>query len=397
MSLLEGLKRVVNKENIKKTIKTGTAVGAGALLMSTTSCDKPKEQTALEDKNKTEVSDDPEFYRQQYIKYMEHPSYKERLAKEMGDEFSARGVNKEYKQRLKQIKKVLIEKRTGRGGGFYPDSNKVVSTPKSMFHELSHSIDGRIRASFFKNPDNYFEEGFEDFKNITIDRKKIFDTLFLDYRKSLSSEYSEYYPEFKKDHAEFIKMLINYIIKNKDNIKFRPEIVNSKGEDKIFDFILNELRKNGQEFNLNMFWEFFRQEDIDKISKENEPLVSVLTSQQVFTNEIDKEAKRMTDECMGYFFKSTEIRARLNALRIKAVNEFGFDLNNEFDINKFEKLKDEPNYIELRDILLLSDEQINELMKYTAYNFYPPGTNEKEFKKGYHIPGVDYGGEEGQA
>lgn len=255
-----------NFEKAKDIIKK-TTVGAGIVTASLSSL-KSNAQEIKQDqdtiKNKTEISMDPEYYRNEYIKYMEHPSYKVRLAKEMyGDEVideeKQKNIDKTYEDRVNKIKNISIEMMPNvedplLDSSYYSILNKSVkTTPRASSHELTHSLDhiGNFMAR---------QKGFEDKKNEFLDLKKI-------------------------------------------------------------------LKK------------------------------------------------------YNYMSKSTEIKARLNSLRIKAINMYGFDLNNEFDINNYEKLREDKEYEELRFNLNLTNEQINELMKYTAMNerendtYYHPDWN----------------------
>lgn len=249
MKFFEGLKKNADKAII------GSAVIASSL--------SPIESRAQEVKkditpNKIELNDtvtkessmNPEFYINKYIKYMEHPSYKQRLAKEMfGDvninEERQSIVNEEYNKRINKIYNIIIEMipdvddPTKDTSNFSPSSKIVTSTPRAILHEIQHRLNN--------NDDNFIirQRGFEEVKNKNIGLKTILE---------------------------------NY----------------------------------------------------------------------------------------NYLGRSDEIKARLNSLRIKAIMMYGFDLDTDFDIKKYEKLREDKEYNELRFDLNLTNEQINELMKYIA-------------------------------
>lgn len=265
------------KDIVKKTI-IGSAVTAASLTPMKSNV---QENTSDSNINKTEVSKkedsnlsmDPEFYRNQYIKYMKHPSYKERLTKEMyGDEVINEDkmtyINNEYENRLNKIKNIKIEmlqntEDPSMDSSYYSMINKSIKTsPYAAFHEMQHGIDHNHNKWAVK------QKGFEDKKNEFLTLKKIL-------------------------------------------------------------------------------------------------------------------------EKYNYFSNSSEIKARLNSLRLKAIAIYGFDLNNDFNINDYEKLRDDKEYKELRFILNLTNEQINELMKYTAEN--------KKSDDTYYHPDWDYNDKEDKA
>lgn len=272
-----------NSEKIKKVVKK-TVIGAGIIVTPIISSGQNSSNSEIAHKNiqNTEINKDKniennqEFYINKYIKYMEHPSYKQRLAKEMfGDvninEAMQNIVDEEYNKRINKIYSIIIEmipdvdNPTKDTSNFSPSNKVVTSTPRAIFHEIQHRLDN--------NDDNFIirQKGFEEVKNKNIGLKTILE---------------------------------NY----------------------------------------------------------------------------------------NYFGRSDEIKARLNSLRIKAIMMYGFDLNTDFDINNYEKLREDKEYNELRFDLNLTNEQINELMKYIAIN----DKNNVDDKTYVH-PGWDYGNENNKA
>lgn len=231
----------------------------------------------------------PEFYRNKYIKYIEHPSYKQRLAKEMYgdqliDEEKQQNIDSEYNERLNQLKKVSIKIDQNLDASSETDTpeykynlNEIKTNTEGVFHEISHSLDTRPDKS-------------------TNDRGFVMKT-------------REYMPS-----------------------------TNSKLIQKIGKL---KLEKSS-----------ISEEEIDKLEHK-----------------------------LYYLKNKSEIKARLNYLRMKAIKNYNFDLNNDFNIDDFKELKYDPQYKDLKDGLGLSDEQINELMKYTAENIPDENINDNEKEK----------------
>lgn len=350
MGFLEGFKK-----NIKK-VAVGSAVVAGSVL--------PPESTAQEVKqnnekiNKTEVSMDPEFYRAGYIKYMEHPSYKIRLAKEMyGDTIINKDgqqiIDFEYQKRLNQIKTIPINmlpniyENSSDPSYYSQNENKVYTTSYASSHELSHAAD---YSDKFLNR----EMGLETVLNKFLINREI------EYFTFISSPETEVY---RQKMLLFSVIVKQYILENKDKVKLTvPDYFLSENESP-YDFImtiLNEL--NLKDFTLKKYNEFISFSDRQIINNDNQ-IKELTVDIERYLAKLEKLQNNHF-----YYYKNTEIKARLNHLRLRAKNEFHFDLNNEFNINEFNELKNDQQYEELKEKLNLSDEQINELMKYTADN-----------------------------
>lgn len=342
-------------EGFKKDIKK-VAVGS-AVVVASLSPMKSTAQENISDANldETEVnkvdtsttSMDPEFYRNEYIKYMEHPSYKKRLAKEMYgndiiSEEKAEVVNTEYKRRLDKIKNVTINitpdvnNKKKDQSRYHISSDSINATPYAVFHELSHEAD-----TFSSK-----EKGFEDIKNKYItDTKKT-------YTDFLNSEESK---KYNQNCLLLTKAIEENIVKNNDSIK--SEIEKREG----YDVFKLDIFK---------FYKDLKKEDQNKIYSNNKELIDVME------NYINICGKLFSN--MEYYGENTEIKARLNELRFRAINEFNFNLDDVFDINNFDELKNDSPYKDLKDKLGLSDNQINELMKYTAVNIIEDNNQNKD-------------------
>jgi hypothetical protein len=276
--------------------------------------DKIREELGLSVDNNKENKLDPEFYRNEYIRFMKDPSYKLRLAKEMyGDKVidgeKQKNIDKEYENRLKIINEISISMIPDTDSPYADSSHaqaengntSVVASPRLAPHELTHALDPDLRPEFSGKMRN--DAGF-------VEKKKEY---LNDYLYNISRDIMQ----IEEEKSEALKN-IDTNVENENDIKNR------------YDRILNKLK-----------------------------------------------------EIQNYYGTSPEIKARLEFLRIKAMKEHGYNPSDDFDINKFEDLKKDAQYQELIDKLKLNNDQINDLMKYTADN--------TEDKKGdYRHPGWNY-------
>lgn len=324
----------------------------------------------------------PEFYRNQYLKYMEHPSYKERLAKEMYgneviDEEKQNKIDEEYNKRIEEIRKVpikILPQGNENISRYSPIEKNIQTTAIAALHELSHAAEYR--------PDEVIDKGFSEKKMESFISTE--DTLNIQIDKICKEKYFALQKigdkEYKENHQKFIEILRKYIDNNKNNAEFKNQynlnLINNS---------LNEL--NNSYFSLQDFYKYFNYSDQLNIIKENRDL---LYSLEPYENERDKYDSKINGliNYVDYLKSNTEIKARLNSLRIKAINEYNFDLNTNFDINKLNGLKNDSQYKDLIN-LGLNDEGINELMKYTAMN--------EENGDTYYHDGWDYNNKQDQA
>lgn len=334
----------------------------------------------LDDKN------DPEYYRNQYIKYMEHPSYKVRLAKEMyGDEIideeKQKNIDQEYNERIYQIKNVpiFIDEERGPHGKenskYDREHDFVVSNKQDIFHELSHSVDWR-KSNI--NP-NEKDKGFHN-KYLSMETGSEND--ILSEIESLELEkykiLGDYEIEYRKNYSEFIKLINEYIINNENSNDFKEKYSD-------IDALKKEINSEYNHISLDRFYELFNSPSEQLFFLKNygdlmQKIQDYQEKEKVYNKRIN-----ILYSYFNYLNTNTEIKARLNYLRLKAIEKHGFDLSKNFDINNYEELKKDPQYQDLKIDLGFSDEQINELMKYTAEN---ENINEKD--ETYYHPEWDY-------
>lgn len=416
MKFFEGLKK-----NIKEVV-VGSAVVAGSVLplessaqeannenvdikkTEITAIDPSKQENIKTDRIKIEVEkiskireelgllenkNDPQYFRNLYIKYMEHPSYKLRLAKEMYgdqiiDEEKQQKIDEEYEERMFQLKMVPIFIDESRGPSskehsmYDRENNQIKSRKKDLFHELSHSVEWR-RSSIdpTENEKGFNEKKIELISNDSENFGRILseiDSLYLEKYKILGDSKIEY----RKNYNEFIKLINEYIINNENSNDFKE-----KHSD--VDALKKEINSEYNDISLNRFFEIFNSpfEQLFFLKNYGE-LMQKLTDFQEKEKTYNERINKL-EAYFNYLNSNTEIKARLNYLRIKAMEEYDFNLDREFNIHDFEELKKDPQYEDLKIDMGLSDEQINELMKYTAEN-----VNEDDKNKTYYHPGWGY-------
>src|SRR3989339_1551338 len=108
MKFFEGFKKDMKKVAVGSAVVAASLVPMKSVEQENTS-NTNQDKTEINKEGKSIASMDPEFYRNEYIKYMEHPSYKERLAREIyGDSIITKDMQKiidiKFTERLKQIK-----------------------------------------------------------------------------------------------------------------------------------------------------------------------------------------------------------------------------------------------------------------------------------------------------
>jgi hypothetical protein len=350
MKFFEGLKKVGKK----------TALGTGIFVASVSALKTSGQETSSflnTDSNQTEISSDE--YRQNFIKYMEHPSYKQRLAKEMfGDEKidkeKKKKIDEEFERRLEKIRNVPIkmmpdlpkEDEYKDPSGYNPITDTIEATPHAIRHEFQHKID-------FDSGLEIKQGGFEKIKNSFVGDAEE------NYFNFLESQETK---QHNLDKISLAKIIKEYILNNKDSIDFKikvDEYFYDPDYKTSYDYVL-AMTEEVSGIEMHQFKSYFNDEDQKKIHFENKELIDRMKDYMDKLNELIGN--------YNYYGKSTEIKARLTYLRLRAKNEFNFNLKKDFDINKYTELKNDRQYKELRDKLHLTDEQINELIKYTALN-----------------------------
>ncbi|HCY26598.1 TPA: hypothetical protein DIC38_02885 [Candidatus Nomurabacteria bacterium] len=312
----------------------------------------------FEDQNRPENNEDfNKIMRNRYIEYIKDPSYKERLKKEMyGDktlnEEEIKEIDKEYEERLKQAEKVSILTKSNISafeGSFNSEWNEIeVGVNENAFnHEFSHAVE--IRPDDHQIKDDGFSRILKSFNLKEAEDLLLYDNM-VNIKKKLEPKFKEYLQDLQKDS--------NYIYNNDLNKIFKENTVSN-----IINTIEKQYRKN------------FIVQNIETINNIKSAEIKYFET---------------VDEVRKYLIKKTEIKARLNSLRMMAKQKYNYQLEDNFNINDYPLLKEDYQYKQLKQIDL-SDEQINELMKYTAMN-------ENEDGKGnYYNPNWNYNNEDNKA
>jgi len=376
------------KDNVKK-IATGAGVIATTFgnlnaqepnIPEQINFNKAKEINITTENNEFKKEKDTlnaEYFRSEFLNYMEHPSYKERLAKEMyGDILididAQKTIDDEYQKRLNQIKTVPIYmlpniyEKTEDNSYYSLNNNEVNTTRYAAPHELTHAAD---HASKFSTR----EMGLVTVLNKFLANRE------MEYFRFITSPETK---EYRQKMLLFSVIIKEYVLKNKDNIKFTISSDYLHENESPHDFMIGQLDElNLKDFTLKKYNEYISLEDRKIINEDNQIKELTINIEKY----LDKLKKLQNNHF--YYYKNTEIKARLNHLRIRAINEYQYDQGSEFQINKFNELKNDQQYQELKEKLGLSDEQINELMKYTAMN----ENNTEENSETYYHPAWDYG------
>lgn len=300
--------------------------------------------------------------RVKFLKYMDDPTYKKRLGAELfGDKFSNlpdqnKLVESEYAKRRTDIEKIPIsEGDIGSDYGLYTDPYYAgrrknpqgtiqitnVSAPRVdhpsqnegtyrqvVAHELGHaSHRGDVAGEYER--DSTFEQLVDKYHDA--DREKLADLFNPNLGWATNTERKEIYEAANKlIGAEQVQK----ILKKKEELDLE---------------VLQKQKQYGKKYDPNIHGPFYPEE---------------------FTKIIDTARYNHLKQ------NPTEIATRMIGIRRLAADKFGYDFNTPFDISKYKepirKYLKENNMIDevsdLDTILKLSDDQINEMMKYIAKN-----------------------------
>jgi hypothetical protein len=281
-----------------------------------------------------------------YSKWMQHPSYKERLAKEMygNNSPNQQEVEKELDWRKKQFDTTKFVDNTkykayGIEGMYDPIKGTVqAEDPASLYHEMTHRVDPIAQTIEAKNAEN---SEFSKIKNtLSPYANQIIKPHDEKYTKNMETWYNGLMQKLSSDL-------------NAGKITLRP----NKNFERDKAYWAN--KKTGREGEMARFI----LEDYFERNPEYE-------SEFLNTNESKMIAEGMSKskpiERLRYLNNSTEMKAKINSLRIQAFEKYNYDPSKPFDINNYPELKKDDQYKELTEKLKMSDEAINELSKYIA-------------------------------
>jgi hypothetical protein len=353
-----------------KKILVGGAVTTASLLP----LEKTNAQQNLEtdNQNKTEINHNFHLnsYKKDYMNYMKDPSYKQRLVKEMfGDSNMQSKVDLEYERRLNSVNDIkIIPIKNKEESQFSKKDNTIYSSDDQMtfYHETSHGVDKPTvgYGLIADEEENYNDDNGIKFVSLLKDIQK--DSIRIKQSQDQINNIKEKADKLGNEYADEIFKIIN---QNNYSKYFVDEFY---FEGKSFDEI-KEIQKDNPRFFLGISIDNMPIQIKNKYNKKLDILV--------------KEEKFSTDFGINknYYMAPSEIRARINSLRVKAFKDYKYNPSENFNINDYPKLKKEDGYLELIKNSRLTDEEINELYKYIAVN------NEKiEDDKNYVHPEWNY-------
>lgn len=284
--------------------------------------------------------------------YMQHPAYKERLGRELFGEgpIDQRAVETEYQRRMERIPEIKIEDgsklREGEGGEYLPAQRILrAKNPEVFYHEFTHAMDN--------NPSMF---GVAPVVPFTYVKDKL-----LTYPSKLEKEYMEKYGQYRKPNY---KILQEKMVKDLDEGKISPPSYLTKEQYR--EYLLkydpfSEVRKPKPEQGIT-------QEYIDSFNAH--------PSAQFIKKALDAEQNEYKSEWMNYLKDDTEMKARINSLRLQAIQKYGYDQSKPFKIEDYPELKKDHQYKQLTEDLKMSDKDIDELSKYIAR--VPPGSPQRQ-------------------
>lgn len=274
--------------------------------------------------------------------YMEHPSYKKRLGKELfGDgPVDNKAVEEELKRRMERFSEIKIEDASGLNKGeegHYLPSQRILraKTPEVFYHEFTHAMDN--------NPSMFGIAPAVPFTNVK-DR-------LVTYPAQREKEYMEKYGQFRKPNY---KVLQEKMAKDVDEGIIKPPSYLSKEEYK------KDLLQG------DPFFEVRKPRPEQGITQEYIDAFKTHPSAQFIQKALDAEDKEYKSAALNYLKDDTEMKARINSLRLQAIEKHGYDQSKPFKIEDYPELKKDPQYKQLTEDLKMSDKDIDELSKYIA-------------------------------
>ena len=274
--------------------------------------------------------------------YMEHPAYKERLGRELfGDgEVDQKAVDDELKRRMERFSEIKIEDASGLNKGeegHYLPSQRILraKTPEVFYHEFTHAMDN--------NPSMFGIAPVVPFTSVK-DR-------LVTYPAQREKEYMEKYGQYRKPNY---KILQEKMAKDVDEGVIQPPSYLSKEEYK------KDLLQG------DPFFQVRKPRPEQGITQEYIDAFKANPSAQFIQKALDAEDKEYKSAALNYLKDDTEMKARINSLRLQAIEKHGYDQSKPFKIEDYPELKKDHQYKHLTDDLKMSDKDIDELSKYIA-------------------------------
>ena len=327
--------------------------------------------------------------REKMLEYMRHPSYKERLKKEIfydsfnpKDKSYQKTVDDEYERRIKDITSIPISR-----AKFSTQAETEMPYAQYFPYESYHSwLPGGSKGPLGRTPFPQIVMSEDDVQNEINANPNL-------YRQVLGHELGHashagslkgwaYNDDPKKipypgmvvgelqKHAESPLMQQKLDVKelmspdwNRNSKKTQNRIIESAtqkiGPEKVKQILDAQAQMNAQ-------YEALKKEKGRKYAQEKGPNWNTPEFNSIQNNYILDHLDQ----------NDTEVATRMIGLRRLAAEKFGHDMNEDFDIKKYKPQIQEyfkkngmiDEYNQLNKTLELSDDQINEMMKYIARN-----------------------------
>jgi hypothetical protein len=315
----------------------------------------------------------PPFEREREVmkRWVEHPSYKGRLEKELygegpvmvpqgnveewekvpdkvREEMARDRINEEYAKRLSQIPGVQAqygELEKGEKGEYNPTTN-ILTMQKPLekspldlgtfYHEFTHALDNQ--RGFMGMP---ARSPFTEVKEEIITEPG-----------RLSKEYQE---KYGKNYLPAVKELQETLVEDfKEGRIKKPDYLTDEK-------FIEELRRSDPFGNI-----LYKPKERYGTTQQYIDEVMQRAPAKKMKEIKDAENKIYRASWMNYINSDPEIKARINGLRIQAFDKYNYDPNKPFRIQDYPELKKDYQYRNLKESLKMSDDDINEMSKYVA-------------------------------
>jgi hypothetical protein len=317
-----------------------------------------------------------------YKRSMESPTYKQRLARELyGDAPPNMEEVEKNLQRRKDLlgNLVVTEKRDaspnaeGEMGEYIqpqydkegkprivinPQQARKHSTETSVYaHEVGHAMDTEINDAFQMKTSPFTKK-----------KKEILGEPNRDF-------YYQYQTEYGLANSDGREAVVAQILKDVKDGKLK--ITDSKEN---FDYAVKNRFPGSTGSNVDVIQKILSKTNADKNYRNK--LMESEGFKKIEAYENFMQHSRFQD----YLMNDTEVKAKINALRMRAHLEHGYNFDEPFNIEKYPTLKGDENYQQLNKELRIPDEAINKLSEYIAYDKSGGDVGKAAAKNGMVIP-----------
>jgi hypothetical protein len=344
-----------------------------------------------------------EQQRQSFLTYMQHPSYVQRLGRELyGEGYNPEDakrkaqVDKEYARRTGSIQQIPIKEAEHPEANYYAvyqqefDKNaypelaaqfRMTSDPKSLEVDTApHSVYMNVDKKYPEMTNN--PELYKQVLGHELGHASHLAEVGYPYEGFTRSIFSSKSTNTKPD------ILMKELM---DKEKMGTSIVNDSAFEKlpkfVQKFVLNRVRKTSGDEKVNDI--LAQKAALDAEYKAAQEKYGKDFKEEIHAPDIPEKMREYGDLTMMDHLRDnpTEIATRMIGLRRIAAEKFGHDMNEDFDIKKYGPLLEEyfkKNGMknEVRELRqgAYTDDQINRIMKGIAQNTSPSqGTNEEYY------------------